>query len=391
MTNILHRPASMPKNKMCEEMKVIKEELRSLLKVSLALDERDKRGFHEAPGAILGRDENTEEIIAQLFAHDTDEGPTILLITGYRGIGKTSVADLVFNHPRFKCYSRLWLNIPQQGSLATIGKAIFPHVSGKELEGSNNDSNKLKYITDRLHEVPKVQRVLIVLDDLWCDFGLWLSLKTMLTEGYRGSQSQVWVIATVDQALDPKSPATEIFGVQPYPLPSLNEDICGKIIKQAGCHTGDRSGKVELEGIVPEIAKLCKGFPLAAHLFGCLLQSKDYREWPVLLAKKLWPRYDPVYLSLELSFRSMPPDLRLCFAYCAMSRVGHPILKDDLIHQWIALNLIEPSEAIPTTELAEKYIMKLLDMSFLQTMNLGVSYHILLFFLLFPCYQLYLF
>ena len=62
-----------------------------------------------------------------------------------------------------------------------------------------------------------------------------------------------------------------------------------------------------------------------------------------------------------------------------MFLVGHPIPKHDLINQWIALNLIEPSEAVPTTELAEMYITKLLEMSFLTKTKLtGVSYHMLI-------------
>ena len=46
-------------------------------------------------------------------------------------------------------------------------------------------------------------------------------------------------------------------------------------------------------------------------------------------------------------------------------------VKEDVIHQWIALGLIEPSNnTISAMKLAEEYIGRLLDMSFLQTAKL---------------------
>jgi hypothetical protein len=62
----------------------------------------------------------------------------------------------------------------------------------------------------------------------------------------------------------------------------------------------------------------------------------------------------------------MPPELRLCLDYYyGIFPNGHNIVKDDLVHQWIALDLIETSENSPT-EIAEGYISRLLDMSFFQ-------------------------
>ncbi|XP_037467587.1 receptor protein-tyrosine kinase CEPR1-like [Triticum dicoccoides] len=62
----------------------------------------------------------------------------------------------------------------------------------------------------------------------------------------------------------------------------------------------------------------------------------------------------------------MPPNLRLCFAYFAFFKTERTVLKEDLIHQWIALDLIEPSKVFSATQLAEQYFGRLLDMSLLQ-------------------------
>jgi hypothetical protein len=62
----------------------------------------------------------------------------------------------------------------------------------------------------------------------------------------------------------------------------------------------------------------------------------------------------------------MPQYLKLCFAYCAIFPRGHNIAKDNLIHQWIALDFIKPSNMFSLLQLCEKYVGQLLGMSFLQ-------------------------
>ncbi|KAF2910084.1 hypothetical protein DAI22_11g073100 [Oryza sativa Japonica Group] len=62
----------------------------------------------------------------------------------------------------------------------------------------------------------------------------------------------------------------------------------------------------------------------------------------------------------------MPPNLRLCFAYCAIFPKGHIIVKDQIIHQWNALGFIEQSDIFSTRQLGEAYVRQLLGLCFLQ-------------------------
>ncbi|XP_062225040.1 putative disease resistance protein RGA1 [Phragmites australis] len=77
---------------------------------------------------------------------------------------------------------------------------------------------------------------------------------------------------------------------------------------------------------------------------------------------------DSVGEFLKESYEQMPSNLRLCFSYCGIVPVGHSIVKDDIIHQWIALDLIEQSDSSFSArqQLGEEYIRMLLDISFLQ-------------------------
>uniref|UniRef100_A0A0E0F3K8 Rx N-terminal domain-containing protein n=1 Tax=Oryza meridionalis TaxID=40149 RepID=A0A0E0F3K8_9ORYZ len=70
--------------------------------------------------------------------------------------------------------------------------------------------------------------------------------------------------------------------------------------------------------------------------------------------------------SLKLSYLTMKPCLKICFGYCAMFPKGQRIVKDDLICQWICLDLIETSKVYSSKQLGEIYVNQLLGMSFLQ-------------------------
>jgi len=116
-----------------------------------------------------------------------------------------------------------------------------------------------------------------------------------------------------------------------------------------------------------ELAKKCGGVALAAQALGYMLQSKDLPGWAEINNSDIWNESSEdnggVLPSLKLSYERMPPQLRICFSYCAIFPKGHNITQDDLIHQWIALGFIKPS-------IGKEYIRQLLGMSFLQVSKL---------------------
>ncbi|KAK4708859.1 hypothetical protein R3W88_029784 [Solanum pinnatisectum] len=42
-----------------------------------------------------------------------------------------------------------------------------------------------------------------------------------------------------------------------------------------------------------------------------------------------------------LSYNDLPPDLKLCFAYCAIYAKNYQFCKDQVIHLWIANGLVQ--------------------------------------------------
>ena len=59
---------------------------------------------------IVGRAEEKEKVMASLL-EAISEKIVILPIHGIGGIGKTTFARLIYNDPKFKCYSRVWVDV----------------------------------------------------------------------------------------------------------------------------------------------------------------------------------------------------------------------------------------------------------------------------------------
>ncbi|VAH25029.1 unnamed protein product [Triticum turgidum subsp. durum] len=373
MTKMLPCLAIM-KNAMAIKVQEMKEQLREN-STELAEDtrmfqeitEEQKTGpvFEEA--MVLGRGSDKERIIATLLCTEPNimqEHITILPIFGLAGSGKTTLAQMMFNDTHsLQVYDfRVWVHVSPKFDLHTIGSSIICQVSGRgqeEINHASSDVEGMEGIMKRLHKLLDGKKVLLVLDDLWEEDPIQLQLlKSMLT--FLGDKMDV-IVTTCNQAI-----ARNICTVEPYRLNRLSDETCWEIIKKS--IRLEAAGE-ELEKIGQKIASKCWGVPLAAGGYAATIDSfRDPMTWKIILQTNI---SDFAFSTFELSYMSMPPDLRLCFVYyCQIFPTGHSIVKDDLVHQWIALHLIEPSEILSATQIAEEHISRLQDLSFLQTAEL---------------------
>ncbi|CAM0885207.1 unnamed protein product [Alopecurus aequalis] len=311
---------------------------------------------------IIGRTEEKQKTVATLSRSNTPEF-TVLPIYGIGGIGKTTLAQLVYNDSQFKGYSRVWVYVSQNLDLNKIGNSIISQLSDESLVAEK------QMIHNHLRKLLAGKRILIVLDDLWEKNPDTLkNLKAMLRLG-AGSMVTV-VVTTRDEAI-----AKEIcHSVEPYKLEILTNKMCWTIIKQKTAFK-DRVNKKQLKHIGREIATKCGGVALAAQSLGYMLKDmKNSDEWVSVRDSYIWNLSTSegslgnheVLASLMLSYSHMPDWLKLCFSYCAVFPKGHLIPKYDLFHQWIALGFIEQSSLFDSMQLCEKYVTQLLGMSFLQ-------------------------
>uniref|UniRef100_A0A0E0BJ80 Uncharacterized protein n=1 Tax=Oryza glumipatula TaxID=40148 RepID=A0A0E0BJ80_9ORYZ len=287
---------------------------------------------------IIGRIQEKQKILDCLSDKILTQDFIILAIYDMGGIGKTTLAQLVFNDKKFKEFSSVWVYV---FDLDKIESSIISQLSKREPN-----------MTD-LVMVPPNMNIIIVLDDLWEKDGFKLdSLKLKLKVG--NGAKVIILVTTRDETI-----AMRFYNVEPYKLEPLTDDI------------DDREW---LEHIGKEIARKCGGVALAAQSLGYILHSKSADEWESVRDNNIWNEStledtsSPHHMlaSLKLSYLIMKPCLKMCFGYCAIFPKGQRIVKDDLIHQWICLDFIETSKVYSSKKIGEIYVNELLGMSFLQ-------------------------
>ncbi|KAM0832608.1 hypothetical protein ACQ4PT_064783 [Festuca glaucescens] len=282
---------------------------------------------------IVGRTDDKDEILASLFESMTED-ITILPIYGIRGLGKTTLAKMVYSSSQFKEYSQVWVYVSQTFDLKHIGNSIISQLS----EGvKESEYTEIQMIHKSLQKLLAGKKILIILDDLWEgeDFHL-ESLTDMLKVGK--DSNVVVIVTTRDEGI-----ARKISTIRPCKLKALTDDMCWSIIKKKSAFES-RGGKEHAEKTGKAIAMKCGGVALAAKSIGHTLQYIKFSEWESLRDSNIWTVSSlkdtssiQVIASLRLSYSIMPSYLKLCFAYCAIFPKGHKIVKEELIYQWVSL------------------------------------------------------
>ncbi|CAD6255978.1 unnamed protein product [Miscanthus lutarioriparius] len=290
---------------------------------------------------LIRRDGEKQEIIKLLSTNTNNNEIVIVPIYGLGGMGKSNLAQLVYNDESFKKYDhRIWVYVSQDFNLNKIGSSI---ISQLPTEGGQQNIGIQQVIKQCLDNLLQGKEVLIVLNDLWEEKETELAkLRRML----HVKGSKVGVIVTTRK----EEIARKVSTSEPYKLRPFEDAICWEIIKRSS-RFELKSNKERIEEIGLDIAKKC---------------GDDLSGWTKINSSDIWngsSEDSDMLPSLKLIYERMPPQLRICFSFCAIFPKGYNIIEDDLVQQWVALGFIKQSEG-------KEYFNKLLGISFLQVSKL---------------------
>ncbi|KAJ0810905.1 putative virus X resistance protein-like, coiled-coil [Helianthus annuus] len=294
---------------------------------------------------ILGRDEEVKMVTRTICNKDIGKYENgeirVYGIWGMGGMGKTTLAQLVYNHERVDQYFdlRCWAYVSENFQVNEIIKKITESV-----DKSGCTLTQLDTLQENLQNKLRGRKFLIVLDDVWAEEneeGKWKTLSGTLSCGAEGSI----VVMTTRSERTCRMMAK--VGELRHQLGCLSEEKSWLLFKKyafAQGRVGDDERK--LEPIGREIVVKCKGLPLAVKTLGSLMWSKSSsNDWQHVKESNIWNlQENNVLPALKLSYDNLAPHLKRCFSYFCLFPKGYELKKDELIFLWVANGFIPPRE-----------------------------------------------
>nr|XP_029149282.1 putative disease resistance RPP13-like protein 1 isoform X2 [Arachis hypogaea] len=312
---------------------------------------------------FVGRDQDREDIV-KLLLDDTNDGElSVIPIWGMGGIGKTTLAKLVFNDDRVqrKFNINAWVCVGEEFDVLKVTKTVI-----EEITSSPCDMNSLNLAQQHLRSKLTGMKFLVVLDDLWSNnYTAWANFLIPFRCGSEGSKI---LVTTRSEKI---ANMVKGFHYQAYNLSALNDEDCWVVFANHAFLSGER---LAFEKVAREIVKKCKGLPLAAQALGSLLRSKDNeKDWNNVLNSEIWEFSEEeieIIPALRISYYHLPSYLKRCFVYCSLCPKDYEFDRDELVLLWMAEGLLQrPRGRSTLEEVGYEYFSDLASRSFFQPSN----------------------
>ncbi|XP_039044469.1 putative disease resistance protein RGA3 [Hibiscus syriacus] len=299
-----------------------------------------------AKDKIIGRDDDKAALLKLLLEFDSEENVYIIPIVGFGGLGKTALAQLVYNDEVVKDHFDLmmWVCVSDVFDVKTIVENIIKSVTNHSPDQNLEMDQLQKQLRDELNK----KKYLLVLDDIWNeDRERWDSLKDLLMGGAKGSR----IIVTTRYHTVAKITSL----CQPYVLKGLSDDDAWSLFKEIAFERrpADSTNSAFVE-TGKQISEMCRGVPLVIRtIAGTLSYIETEHEWLSFKDNELAripQKDDKILPTLKLSYDHLPSHMKHCFAYCRLYPKDHKIDVKTLVQLWIAQGFVNQSNSSQSLE-----------------------------------------
>ncbi|KAG6632391.1 hypothetical protein CIPAW_13G156100 [Carya illinoinensis] len=360
--------------KMGREIKAIRQKLGAIqndrkfhleerpVEIGVKARKRDDTHSFVLKAEVIGREDAKKEIIDMLLSDsNVKENVGILPITGIGGLGKTTLAQFIFNDEEIDKHFhelKMWVCVSDNFDVRKVVEKILESATKKKPE-----SFEMETLVHGLQEKIGGKKYLLVLDDVWNEeVRKWDELKKLLMTGAIGSR----ILVTTRSAKVARITQT----IEPYSLQGLDTQKSWCLFKQVAFENGQEpvNSRKKVE-VGKKIVEKCSGVPLAIKTIGRLLSLEDSEAgWDSFEKNKMAEiKENDILPTLKLSYDQLPSHLKQCFAYCSIFPKDDEMEKSMLINLWIAQGFIKRSNQNECLEdVGHEYFMDLLWRSFFQ-------------------------
>ncbi|XP_028548626.1 uncharacterized protein LOC110093684 [Dendrobium catenatum] len=299
--------------------------------------------------------DDARRLIKLLTKDDDRDNPLVYAIVGMGGIGKTTLAKLVFDDhiiaSRFQV--NVWVSVSQNYNENDILRNIITSAGGDGKRCHNFDSLSKKVI-----DMVKDKRVFMVLDDVWETKRVWNDMLRILLKRGVAEGSRV-LVTTRNEEVAAQMMAVHSQRVQSLPLEDGWSLLC-KSAFPAWEQLEAKDDKWNLKDIGIELVKKCDGLPLAINAIGGMLssQSRTRESWEFILKSSSWEVKglpDEINSVLYISYQYLPRDIKRCFLYCSLFPKGRYFKIMNAKNLWIQEGLINDEKNRSSHDVAERY------------------------------------
>ncbi|XP_024024456.1 putative disease resistance protein RGA3 [Morus notabilis] len=346
---------------------------------------REMESSFVRPSEVIGRESDKDKIVKLLMQKDNNDSISVIPIIGVGGLGKTALAKLVYNDDKVieKFDLKLWVCVQQDVSVTELTRKILissisatntVHQSLKQTRDISNLS--IDQLQLFLQSILKDKKVLLVLDDVWNeDRGKWNEVRDLLS-AVCTMRSRVIVTTRNTQV------ASIMGTTRTHHLECLSEeDSVSLFFKYAFVDEQEAARFPKLKDIGKQIVQKCGGLPLALKTLGSVLCSKtDEGEWIYVRDSEIWElrreQNDPILAALKLSYSTMSPSLKQCFAYCSLIPKNNRTTDLDMTRIWMALGIIHSrSDKMELESIGKLHFKELCGRSFFQYLDDAEEYY----------------
>ncbi|KAK2420152.1 putative disease resistance protein RGA1 [Trifolium repens] len=300
---------------------------------------------------------------------DEIENISLIGVVGEPGIGKSFIAEMVYNDVQVKDFFdiQMWVHVSHDFDVKTISNKILDSSSGSGSGSIDNYPESLETLQIELCKKLGGRKYLLVLDDIINEsHEKWTELKTYLMCGAKGSKI---LVTTCSEKVTTMMEVRTLVH-----LKYLNEEDSWSLLKKLVFRKNDDRVIQLLEPIGKQIVKKCRGVSLAIRMVADILLSKSQNtesEWINVLEGWFWKLGESVdsiksMSSLALRYKHLSPHrLKQCLTYCSIYPMGSKIEKNELIQLWMAQDYLECLNGERTKEdVGNEFVNTLLKMSF---------------------------